>query len=102
SLAPETVVRVRLSASNSVRVFLVAWYAFLALFIVVPLISTADHQTSPTSALLLAFVGVFFAWPLLLTVFGRAVASGDQRFLTGFLVEELELTQPPSVETQFR
>src|SRR5947209_1519191 len=84
------------------RVHCCTGYAFLALFIVVPLISTASHQASPTSTLLLAFVGVFLAWPLLLTPLGRTIASGDRRFLTGFLVEELELTRPPSVETQFR
>lgn len=91
---PQTVVRVTLSASNSVRVFLVVWYGFLTVFTAGVLISTAGHQASPAIALPFAFVAGFCLWPVLLTAFGRTIASGDRQFLTGFLVEELELTQP--------
>jgi hypothetical protein len=97
STPPETTVRVAFSASNSVRVFFVVWYAFLALFAAGILVSTGGRQPVSTVALPLAVVAAFIAWPVLLTALGRAIAYGDRRYLTDFIVDALELREAPAL-----
>jgi hypothetical protein len=104
STPPDTTVRVTFSASNSVRVFFVVWYAFLALFAAGIVVSTVGRQPTSAVALPLAVVAALIAWPILLTWFGRAIAHGDRRYLTDFIVETLELTTAqriPAANTQW-
>ncbi|TMD94640.1 MAG: hypothetical protein E6I72_12395 [Chloroflexi bacterium] len=93
SMPPETAVRMTLSGSNSVRLFFVVWYGFLALFAAGVLISTPGRQPPSDLAFPLGIMALFLAWPVVLNAFGRAIAYGDRQFLTTFLVEELELKQ---------
>jgi len=99
STPPDTTVRVTFSASNSVRVFFVVWYAFLALFTAGILVSTAGRQPVSAVALPFAFIGAFIAWPIVLTAFGRGIAHGDRRYLTDFIVATLELTPAQTLPT---
>ena len=97
STPPDTTVRVTFSASNSVRVFFVIWYAFLAVFTAGIVVSTGGRQPTSAVALPFAIIAAFIAWPILLTAFGRAIAKGDRRYLTGFIVETLELREAPAL-----
>jgi len=93
STPPDTTVRVTFSASNSVRVFFVVWYAFLALFTAGVLVSPVGRQPTSAGALPPATIAAFIAWPVVLTAFGRGIAHGDRRYLTDFMVETLELRE---------
>ncbi len=99
STPPDTTVRVTFSASNSVRVFFVVWYAFLALFTAGILVSTVGRQPSSAVAVPLAFIAAFIAWPVVLTALGRGIAHGDRRYLTDFIVTTLELTPAQTLPT---
>ena len=95
---PETTVRVVLSTARSVRVFFVVWYAFIAFFTVSMLVSTLGRQPAEAILVPTGFIAAFLAWPIVLNAFGKGIAHGDRRFLTSFLVEELELRQAPTVD----
>lgn len=90
STPPGATVRVTFSASNSVRVFFVVWYAFLLLFATTALLSTIGRQ--PVVAFPFLIAAAFAVWPVVLTSVGRAIAYGDRQYLTEFLVETLEFT----------
>jgi len=94
SMPPQTIVRVTLSAPLSVRVFFVFWYAFLLVYVAVAAIGARGHVAGPDAALLGGFVVLFAALPMAMNTFGRVMSQGDRDFLTGFLVNELELREP--------
>jgi hypothetical protein len=86
-------VRVTLQGSNSVRLLLVFWYGFLIFFVFLAGISATQPGRVSDLATLVLFVGGFVVFPLLLSAFGRAIAYQDRSFLTGFLIEELQLQE---------
>jgi hypothetical protein len=94
SMPPQTIVRVTLSAPVSVRVFFVFWYAFLLVYVAVGAMAAHGHIAGPDALLFGGFVVLFAAMPMAMNTFGRVMSQGDRDFLTGFLMNELELREP--------
>jgi hypothetical protein len=96
-----TYVDLTLSSSRWSRGFMVFWYAFLALWTglaVSGAFASQGRSLAPLGALAL-FVSLFLAFPILLTLIGRGIASSHRRRLREFLVARLELVEAPVART---
>lgn len=88
-----TLVRVTLSGSRYCQAFMAVWFGFVVLWILASLPGVLQ-EGPPGFMFPLAGLGLA-GFAFLLNAFGRAIASGDRRFLIGFLRDELRLQDPP-------
>jgi hypothetical protein len=95
----QTTVRLTFSGAWSAQVFFGFWYAFMAIFAAVATVALATHARVSGDRSAFAVVPILLIAPFALCAFGRAIASGDRDYLSRFLVDELELRQPPMLPT---